>query len=62
MTMTITIHPLRRFALYPASQWKIATLRGHRMTSSHSSKDPLRPAVSGGQLGKVKSERLKVKG
>ena len=26
-----------------------ATLRGHRMTSSHSSKDPLRPPVSGGQ-------------
>ena len=27
----------------------IATLRGYRMTSSHSSKDPLRPPVSGGQ-------------
>ena len=27
----------------------IATLIGHRMTSSHSSKDPLRPPVSGGE-------------
>ena len=27
----------------------IATLSGHRMTSSHSSKDPLRPPVSGGE-------------
>ena len=29
----------------------IATLIGHRMTSSHSSKDPLRPPVSGGENG-----------
>ena len=27
----------------------IATVIGHRMTSSHSSKDPLRPPVSGGE-------------
>ena len=33
----------------PSVAMGIATLRGHRMTSSHSSKDPLRPPVSGGQ-------------
>ena len=38
--------PLRAL---PSVAMGIATLRGHRMTSSHSSKDPLRPPVSGGQ-------------
>ena len=33
----------------PSVAMGIATLRGYRMTSSHSSKDPLRPPVSGGQ-------------
>ena len=47
------IHPLRRYAL-PSVAMGIATLIGYRMTSSHSSKDPLRPPVSGGQfLGAV---------
>ena len=44
----VFIHPLR-FAL-PSVKLESLTLRGHRMTSSHSSKDPLRPPVSGGQL------------
>ena len=34
----------------PSVAMGIATLRGYRMTSSHSSKDPLRPPVSEGQL------------
>ena len=33
----------------PSVAMGIATLRGYRMTSSHSSKDPLRPPVSEGQ-------------
>ena len=41
--------PPPRFAL-PSVAMGIATLRGHRMTFSHSSKDPLRPPVSEGQL------------
>ena len=32
----------------------IATLIGHRMTSSHSSKDPLLPPFSGGELEGVR--------
>ena len=49
------IHPLRRFAL-PSVAMGIATLRGHRKTFSHSSKDPLRPPVSEGQ-SEWKTER-----
>ena len=33
----------------PSVAMGIATLRGYRMTSSHSSKDPLRPPVSEGE-------------
>ena len=40
-TFPFISYPLR-FAL-PSVAMGIATLRGHRMTFSHSSKDPLRP-------------------
>ena len=44
----VFIHPLR-FAL-PNVALGSATLRGHRMTSSHSSKGPLRPLSQGDSL------------
>ena len=47
-----TIHPLRRYAPPFGSNVALgsAPLRGDRMTFSHSSKDPLRHPVSGGQF------------
>ena len=42
-------YPLR-FAL-PNVAIEIATLRGYRMTFSHSSKDPLRPLSQGEKVG-----------
>ena len=40
----------------------IATLIGHRMTSSHSYKDPLRPPVSGGENGPLPSQSARSTG
>ena len=47
----ITVYPPPpHFVGCPHVALESATLRGHRMTFSHSSKDPLRPPVSGGEL------------
>ena len=54
-----TIHPLRRYAPPFGSSVALgsAPLRGHRMTFSHSSKDPLRHPVSGGQSERKTEKR-----